>query len=117
MIGQIIFYIFIWIALLIIFLIVFISLIAKYFYDVKNNKIDFYNTNEIYKEDPQTSVDFDFDGVDKVNVRALISDGVVSFYVNGKCALTARMYQSQGTEWGIFGIKSDFTCEDVNIYK
>lgn len=86
-------------------------------FDVKNKRIDFYNTNEIYKEDPQTSVDFDFDGVDKVKVRALISDGVVSFYVNGNCALTTRMYQSQGTEWGIFGIKSDFTCEDVNIYK
>ncbi len=39
MIGQIIFYIFIWIALLVVFLVIFISLIAKYFYDVKNNKI------------------------------------------------------------------------------
>ncbi len=39
MIGQIVLYIFIWFALLIIFLIVFISLIVKYFYDVKNNKI------------------------------------------------------------------------------
>ena len=39
MIGQIIFYIFIWIALSVVFLVIFISLIAKYFYDVKNNKI------------------------------------------------------------------------------
>ena len=39
MIGQIVFYIFIWIALLVVFLVIFISLIAKYFYDVKNNKI------------------------------------------------------------------------------
>lgn len=36
---------------------------------------------------------------------------------NDQCALTARMYASLGTNWGIFGIHSDIQCENVRIYK
>lgn len=86
-------------------------------FDVKNNKIEFFNTNEIFKEDPQSSIDFDFKNESDLKLKMLVSDGVTSLYVNDKCAFTARMYQSQGTEWGYFGIKSKYELKDVNIYK
>lgn len=86
-------------------------------FDVKNNKIDFYNTNQIYQEDPQSSITFDYSKAEELKVTLLISDGIVSMYVNDQCAMTARMYLSQGSNWGIFGINSGITCENVKMYK
>ena len=59
----------------------------------------------------------DFKNESDLKLKMLVSDGVTSLYVNDKCAFTARMYQSQGTEWGFFGIKSKYELKDVNIYK
>lgn len=86
-------------------------------FDVKNNKIQFYNTDKLYQEDPQSEIAFDFTDVDELNISLLISDGVASMYVNDQCAMTARMYSSQGSKWGIFGINADFKCENLKIYK
>ena len=38
--GQIIVYIYLWIAVVILFLVIFISLITKYLHDKKNNKVE-----------------------------------------------------------------------------
>lgn len=86
-------------------------------FDVKNNEIYFYNTNQIYQEDPQSVIAFDFSKADELDITLLVSDGVASMYVNDQCAMTARMYTSQGTKWGFFGINSDITCENIRIYK
>lgn len=86
-------------------------------FDIPENKLKFYNTPEIIEEQAQTEIDMDYENAEELNISMMIADGVVSMYVNDQCALTARMYASQGTSWGIFGIHSDLQCEDVKIYK
>lgn len=86
-------------------------------FDVKENKLKFYNTNELYVKDPQSELDFDFGKTKEIKISLLISDGVASMYVNDQCAFTVRMYSSQGMKWGIFGINSGIQCENVKIYK
>lgn len=85
-------------------------------FDVKEGKFSFYNTNELYAMEPQSQVDIDFD-TDELEFVVMIGGGVVSAYVNDKCALTARMYASQGNKWGIFGIRSEACFEDLKVYK
>lgn len=86
-------------------------------FDVKENKIKFYNTPNLFQEDPQSELDMKLSDMDEINVSMLISDGVVSMYVNDKVAFTARMYLSQGTSWGLFAINSDIKCEKIELYK
>lgn len=86
-------------------------------FDVKENKLKFYNTNELYAADAQSEIDMDFSKTDKMNISMLIADGVVSVYANGQCALTARMNSSQGMTWGIFGINTGIQWENVKLYK
>lgn len=86
-------------------------------FNIKENKIEFYNSDEIYNRAPQSDMDMDFENIDELNVSLLIGDGVVSVYVNDQCALTARMYTSQGKTWGIFGRNSCARYEDVKICK
>lgn len=86
-------------------------------FDVKENKIEFFNTNELYAMDPQSEIDIDFENLEELKVSMMIADGVVSMYVDEQCAMTARMYASQGGTWGMFGINSNVCFEDVRIYK
>ena len=86
-------------------------------FNVADNQLAFYNTNKLYSEDPQSSIDLDFGQLDALDVSMMISDGVVSVYVNDHCAVTARMYGSQGTSWGMFSINSAIVCENVQIHK
>lgn len=86
-------------------------------FDVKGNKIEFYNTNKLYSEDPQSEFPIDLENTDELNITMLVSGGVVSLYVNDQCAFTARMYASQWTNWGIFGINTAMQCEDIKLYQ
>ncbi len=86
-------------------------------FDVANNKLAFYNTDALYAQDPQSEIAFDYAKADQFDISMMISDGVASVYINGECAMTARMYGSQGTTWGIFGINSNVQFENVKIYK
>ncbi len=86
-------------------------------FDVTSGQIQFYNTAQIYAQDPQTTVDFDFGNCDKIQATLVVSDGVVVLYVNDTIALTTRMYMSQGSDWGFFGIQSKVTFQNVQIYK
>lgn len=86
-------------------------------FHVKENKIAFYNTNEIEQGKPQSEIPMDFTNIDELSVSILLADGVASMYVNNQCALTARMYASQGNKWGIFGNNSDIQLENVRIFK
>lgn len=86
-------------------------------FNVADNKLEFYNTNEIYTEDPQSSIDIDFAKLDELNVSMICDSGVVCVYVNGHCAMTARMYASQGMSWGMFSINTPIQCENVQLFK
>jgi beta-fructofuranosidase len=37
--------------------------------------------------------------------------------VNGEIAFTARMYMSQGSDWGVFSINSEACFADLKAYK
>lgn len=86
-------------------------------FDVKHGEINFYNTNQLYAQDPQTTVDFDFGDCEAIHVSLVISDGVAVMYVNDTVALTARMYMSQGTDWGFFSIESPVSFQNVSLSK
>lgn len=85
--------------------------------DVKNGSIAFYNTSAMYSADPQSELPFDFSGLEELALTVTICNGVVSLNVNGTCAMTARMYASQGGTWGLFAANSPVVFEDVSLYK
>ena len=89
----------------------------SYVFNVKENRVDFYNLPNLFDSDPQSSVDFDLTGRDSFHMTLLICDGVASLYLDGEIALTARMYRSQGTNWQFFGIKSTAAFENVSLYE
>ena len=86
-------------------------------FNAANKRIEFYNTDNIMTEIPQSYVDYDFGGEDALDIKMIIADGVVSMYVNDEIAFTERMYLSQGMDWGIFSIKSKLSVEDLKIFK
>ena len=65
----------------------------------------------------QSYVDYDFSKVDELKVSMLVSDGVVSMYVNDEIAFTTRMYMSQGSDWGVFSINSKVSFEELKVFK
>ncbi|SDI46868.1 beta-fructofuranosidase [Pseudobutyrivibrio sp. 49] len=86
-------------------------------FNAANKRIEFYNTDNIMAEVPQSYVDYDFGKMDELDVKMVIADGVVSMYVNNDIVFTERMYLSQGLEWGIFSVKSKVSVEDLKVYK
>ncbi len=88
----------------------------NYIFNVKENRIEFYNTDQIFNADPQSYVDFDFSGKDSIHVSLLSAGGVTCLYVNDEVALTARMYMSVGYKWQMFGINSKVTFGNVALH-
>ena len=88
-----------------------------YLFNVDENRVEFYNTDKLFDSDAQSFMDFDFSGRDKIHMTMLISDGVVSLYLDNEIALTARMYRSQGTAWQFFGIESDVRIDNIAAYE
>ncbi len=89
----------------------------NYVFNIKEGKVEFYNTENIIEEDPQSSMDFDFLNNAMFHVTILVDDGVVCLYLNDEVALTARMYRSQGTDWQIFSVNSSEKWENVSLYE
>ena len=89
----------------------------SYVFNIKENRVEFYNTPDLFNEDAQSYMDFDFSGKDRIHMTLLLSGGVASLYVDDTIALTARMYRSQGTPWEFFGIKSGVRFENIHIYR
>ena len=89
----------------------------SYVFNVKENKVEFYNIPDLFNEDAQSFMDFDFSGKDSIHMTLLLSGGVACLYVNDEIALTARMYRSQGTAWEFFGIRSGVCFENVGFYR
>ena len=87
-----------------------------YLFNVKENRIEFYNIPELFDSDPQSFMDFNFKEGEPLHISLLISDGVASLYVNNEIALTARMYQSQGMNWQFFSIKSAVSVDNVQFF-
>lgn len=88
----------------------------NYIFNVKENRVDFYNTEHIFDNDPQSSVDFDFTGKDSLHLTMLANDGVVCLFIDGEMALTARMYRSQSANWQLIGINSGVTWQNLELY-
>ena len=88
-----------------------------YMFNVAENRVEFYNNPKLFDSDPESFMDFDFSGRDKIHLTLLLSDGVGSLYVNDEIALTARMYRSQGTNWQIFSIGSDVSVENIAAFE
>ena len=87
-----------------------------YLFNVKESRIEFYNTQNLFDSDPQSFMDFNFKEGEPLHISLLISDGVASLYVNNEIALTARMYQSQGMNWQFFSIKSAVSVDNVQFF-
>ena len=86
-------------------------------FNAANGRIEFYNGANIMERSAQSYVDYDIAGEDELDVSMLVADGVVSMYVNGEIAFTARMYMSQGSDWGVFGINSKACFGDMEVWK
>ena len=86
-------------------------------FNAATNRIEFYNNSDIIQTTAQSSLDYDLSKADKLHIKAVISDGVVVMYVNDQVAFTTRMYLSQGSQWGLFSIKSPVTFTDTKLYK
>lgn len=85
-------------------------------FNVKENRVEFQNTERIYDDDPQSAVDFDFTGKDSIHVTMLVNNGVVSLFIDGEVALTARMYRSTSSNWQLVGINSAVTWQNLELY-
>ncbi|WP_026650788.1 glycoside hydrolase family 32 protein [Butyrivibrio proteoclasticus] len=86
-------------------------------FNASNNRIEFYNGSNIMERTAQSYVDYDFSKVDELKVSMIVSDGVVSMYVNDEIAFTTRMYMSQGSDWGVFSINSKVSFEELKVFK
>ena len=88
----------------------------NYVFHPKENRVEFFNTDNIVEMDAQSFIDFDFSGRDSIHITLLIGDGVATLYLDNEAALTARMYRSQGTNWQIFGVNSGVKWDNVSIF-
>jgi beta-fructofuranosidase len=86
-------------------------------FDGANRRIDFYNGSNIMERTAQSYVPYDISDKDALDVSMLIADGVVSMYVNDEIAFTARMYLSQASDFGVFGVGSKVRFENIRIFK
>lgn len=89
----------------------------SYVFNVAENRVEFYNQQNLVEEEPQSAMDFDFSKGEPLRVTVFAADGVASLYLNDQLALTARMYRAQGTRWQIFSMNSPVTWESIGIYQ
>ena len=89
----------------------------NYVFNIKENRVEFYNTENIVEEDAQSFMDYDFSSGEPIHATIFIGDGVASLYVNDELALSARMYRSQGTAWQLYGVNAGVTVENVAMYR
>ena len=82
-----------------------------------NNRIEFYNTGDIFEKTAQSYVNYNISDKDKLEIIMVVADGVVCMYVNDEIAFTTRMYMSQGSDFGVFSMGSDIKFENIKIYK
>lgn len=88
----------------------------NYVFNVPENRIEFYNTEQITEGYAESYMDYDFSGKDSIHVTMLVDDGVTCLYLDDEIALTARMYRSVGTNWQFFGVNAGVTFDNVGIY-
>ena len=88
----------------------------NYVFNVKENKIEFYNTDRLMDSYAQSFMEYDLQKGEPLNISMYVNDGVVCVYVNDDIALTARMYWSVGTKWQIFGANADVKWNNLTVY-
>lgn len=89
---------------------------VNFILNIKENRVEFYNTERINDNDPQSFIDYDFTGLDNVHLTVMTNDGVVSMFINNEIALTARVYQCQNARWQLFGINSAVKWDNLALY-
>lgn len=89
----------------------------NFVFDKENNTIAFYNTKDIELAEPQSVNTLDLKEKEELPFTILISDSVVSLYIEKQCAVTARMYEAQQNMWGIFGEDANIRISDFAVYK
>ncbi len=85
-------------------------------FNAEKGKLYFYNTEDWENAQPQSRADVDF-GNGELEFSVMIGGGVVCVYVDNQCALTARMYTSQGAKWGFFSRRSEVSVQDVKLFR
>ena len=88
----------------------------NYVFNIPDNRIEFYNTDELMDGYPQSYMDYDFSGKDSVHMTVLVDNGVTCLYLDDEVALSARMYRSNGTNWQFFGINAGVTFDNIAVY-
>ena len=88
----------------------------NYVFNIAENRIEFYNTDELVDGYPQSYMDYDFSGKDSVHMTVLADSGVTCLYLDDEIALSARMYRSNGTNWQFFGINAGVTFDNIAVY-
>lgn len=84
-------------------------------FNTEKNTLEFFNTYDINSQ-PQTSINYQLN-LDAIKFKILISDTVMSVYIDNSCVLTCRMYDIQETNWGIFSINTSVKLDALKIYK
>lgn len=62
-----------------------------------------------------TRVPFEFEGDTDYNVEVVIDGSICVFYIDGKAALSNRIYGMPGKEWGIFASETQAVFSDVTM--
>ena len=88
----------------------------NYVFNIPENRIEFYNTDQLMEGYAQSYMDYDFSNKDSIHMTMYVDDGVTCLYLDDEVALTARMYRSNGTNWQFFGINAGVTWDNVGIY-
>lgn len=89
----------------------------NFVFDEQNNRIAFYNINDLETVEPQSVNTLNLKEMEEIPFTILISDSVVSLYIENECVITARMYDAQERMWGIFGEDAKITLSDLEVYK
>lgn len=89
----------------------------NFVFDKENNQIAFYNTSDLENTEPQSVNTLNLQEEGEISFTILISDSVVSLYIEEQCVITARMYEVQQKMWGIFGEDASIRISDLEVYK
>lgn len=90
----------------------------NFVFDEQNNRVAFYNINDLDGGcGPQSVIALDLNEIEEIPFTILISDSIVSLYIDNACVITARMYDAQEGMWGIFGENTQISISDLEVYK
>jgi beta-fructofuranosidase len=89
------------------------------FFDIKNNRIEFYTVeaNKIQLSNPEITIPFQFNGLNKLDIIVVTEGSVIVVYINQSIAITSRAYDMAGSAFGLFSLGSDVMIDNVRFYE